>query len=178
MGAETVCFAGRDLLLPIYDPGSSSRTSRARALVAALVASDGVIVASPGYHGTVSGLVKNCLDYVEDLSLGERPYLEGRAYGSIAVAHGWQAAVNTLRTLRDIGHALRSWPTPYGAAINTSLGGLANGVCTEGTISESLRLIGRQCVDFATRAAAPSTVTVSGRPVYHYDEEWEQVRVG
>ena len=45
-----------------------------------------VVIASPGYHGTVSGLVKNSLDYLEVLREDDRPYLDGRAVGVIAVA--------------------------------------------------------------------------------------------
>ena len=71
-----------------------------------------IIVASPAYHGGVSGLVKNALDYVEDLRDAKRPYLDGRAVGCIACAGGWQAAVATLTGLRSISHALRGWPTP------------------------------------------------------------------
>ena len=54
------------------------------------------MLVSPGYHGAVSGLVKNALDYVEDLRDEPRPYLDGRAVGCVAIALGWQAAVTTL----------------------------------------------------------------------------------
>ena len=36
---------------------------------------DGLLVASPGYHGGISGMMKNALDYVEDLRADERVYL-------------------------------------------------------------------------------------------------------
>ena len=80
------------------------------------------MIASPGYHGSVSGMVKNALDYAEDLRHDERPYLEDRAVGLIAVAHGWQTAVGTLNQLRQVVHALRGWPAPLGVAINDSAG--------------------------------------------------------
>jgi len=85
----------------------------------ALRSADAVIVGSPGYHGTLSGLVKTALDYVEALSKDERPYFDGLPVGLIATAAGWQAAVSTLQALRTITHALRGWPTPIGLAINT-----------------------------------------------------------
>ncbi len=47
---------------------------------------DGLIVATPAYHGTLSGLVKNALDYLEELRDDERPYLDGRAVGCIVCA--------------------------------------------------------------------------------------------
>jgi FMN reductase len=82
---------------------------------------DGIVVASPGYHGGVSGLVKNALDYAEDLKDDPRSYLSGVVVGCIATGAGWQAAVSTLQALRAIVHALRGWPTPMGAAINAAL---------------------------------------------------------
>jgi FMN reductase len=65
-GAETVLFGAVDLDLPMYAPERSNRTPNAHRLIEALRASAGVIVASPGYHGTLSGLVKNALDYIDD----------------------------------------------------------------------------------------------------------------
>jgi FMN reductase len=116
-GARTRLFGGQALDLPTYSP-SSSRTEQARALIAALREADGVIIVSPGYHGTISGMLKNALDYVQDMAGDERPYFDGRAVGLVAVAAGWQATGSTLATLRTIAHALRGWPTPLGVAIN------------------------------------------------------------
>src|SRR5690606_32393308 len=126
-GAGILCFGAEDLRFPLYDPTRPDRTPQAIRFLRAVEQADGFILASPGYHGTVSGLVKNALDYVEDLVARPRPYFADRPVGCISVAHGWQAAVNTLRTLRDIVHALRGWPTPYGVAMNPSHGAIADG---------------------------------------------------
>src|SRR5437016_5426104 len=68
-GVETVCFAAADLDLPMYDPRDrADRPPAARRLVDAIRDCSGLVISSPGYHGTVSGLVKNALDYVEDLA--------------------------------------------------------------------------------------------------------------
>ncbi|MFD0887448.1 NADPH-dependent FMN reductase, partial [Streptosporangium algeriense] len=92
-GARTELFgAGYLSGLPMYDPARSPG-GPGRHLVEALRAADGVIVCSPGYHGSVSGLVKNALDYAEDLRDDARPYLTGRAVGCVTTAYGWQAAV-------------------------------------------------------------------------------------
>lgn len=117
LGASTSLFAGPCLELPMYAPGP--RGARASALLGALRRADGVILASPAYHGTVSGLVKNALDYIEDLR--DVGYLDGVAVGCIAVAGGPQAAASTLSTLRSVAHALRGWPTPLGVAVDGPL---------------------------------------------------------
>src|SRR6202453_1933867 len=119
-GARTKLISGPSLQLPLYQPDNPERTDAARELVAELALADGIILGSPGYHGSISGLVKNALDYAEDLRTDVRPYFSGRAVGCIATAGGWPGAVNTLGALRDIVHALRGWPTPLGAAINSA----------------------------------------------------------
>ncbi|MBP2475301.1 FMN reductase [Crossiella equi] len=151
-GAKTVSFTGPDLVLPFYDPAVPERPENAVRMVEALRRADGVVLVSPGYHGTVSGLVKNTLDYIEDLRGDERPYLDGRAVGCVATAMGWQAAVTTLTALRSIVHALRGWPTPLGAALNSREVNFDNiGGCTDDQVSQTLRTIGRQVAEFALR---------------------------
>jgi FMN reductase len=119
LGARTQLFDGLALSLPMYTPGAADRTPEAAALIDGLRRADGIVLASPGYHGSVSGLIKNALDYVEDMAKDERAYFEGRAVGLIAVAAGWQATGTTLATLRAIVHALRGWPTPMAVTINS-----------------------------------------------------------
>jgi FMN reductase len=119
-GGRTRFFSGPQLNLPMYAPHELERTPAALELVAALRGADAVVVGSPGYHGAISGLVKNALDYIEDLREDPRVYLDNTPWGCISCAYGWQAAVGTLGQLRSIGHALRAWPTPLGVAINSA----------------------------------------------------------
>jgi FMN reductase len=156
-GAEVVRFCGAELVeLPLYHPTDDARCETARALVDSVRRSDGVIVASPGYHASISGLVKNALDYLEDLREDERPYLSHRGVGCIATGAGWQATVSTLGALRTIVHALRGWPTPLGAAINT----VETGPHREERVRFQLETVGTEVVEFARlrhhAAAVPS----------------------
>lgn len=151
LGAETTVITGDDLVLPFYDPAVPDRSDAARHLVERLRTADGVVLVSPGYHGTISGLMKNALDYVEDLRQDVRPYLDGRAVGCVAVALGWQAAVTTLTSLRSIVHSLRGWPTPLGSAVNSAEVRFDNGACSSETVASNLRTIGRQVAEFAQK---------------------------
>lgn len=155
-GAKHSVITGGALVLPFYDIASDERTAAAEQLLDALRAADGVIVASPGYHGGLSGLVKNALDYVEDLSNDAPPYLDGRAIGTVAVAYGWQAAVATLNQLRTTAHALRGWPTPLGAAVNSAETKFDEaGGANEPKVEATLRSVGEQVVQFAARRDPP-----------------------
>jgi FMN reductase len=152
LGARTQLIAGPNLMLPFYAPAQTPREAAALALIAALRAADGVIIASPAYHGSISGMVKNALDYVEELRTDKRPYLEGRAVGCIACASGWQATGPVLAALRSITHALRGWPTPLGIGANASAGLFdGEGVCTDETVKTQLGVMADQIVTFATR---------------------------
>ena len=150
-GARTIAITGPELVLPLYDPLMVERTEAAVHLVRTVRSVDGLVLVSPGYHGTLSGLVKNALDYVEDLRDEPRPYLEGRAVGCVALADGWQAAVTTLNALRSVVHALRGWPTPLGSAINASEVTFHEDGCSDPRVEKTLRLIGEQVVGFALR---------------------------
>ncbi|WP_443478703.1 NADPH-dependent FMN reductase [Novosphingobium aerophilum] len=118
-GARTTILSGEDINFPPYAPENQERSDAARRYVELLRTADGIIIGSPGYHGAISGFVKNALDYVEDTNRDNRCYFDGLPVGAIATAAGWQAAVGTLQQLRSITHALRGWPTPLGVAINT-----------------------------------------------------------
>src|SRR5208337_2038759 len=110
-GARTFLFDGVLLArLPHFTPGHHQRSEEQRQFVEMVREADGLIVASPGYHGGVSGLVKNALDLLEDLRDDQRCYLDGRAVGCIVTAAGWQTCGSTLAALRSIVHALRGWP--------------------------------------------------------------------
>jgi FMN reductase len=118
-GADVELFDGASINLPMYAPESSVRSEGALRLIAALRRAHGVILSTPCYHGSVSGLVKNALDYTEDMCKDPEPYLDGRAVGLLVCGLGWQSTGVVLSAFRSIVHALRGWPTPMGVAINT-----------------------------------------------------------
>ena len=150
-GFATRLFGGEDMArLPLYDPRATSRTSQEREFVEAVRKASGVIIASPGYHGSLSGVVKNALDLLEETAKDERPYLADMPVGLIATAYGWQATGSTIAALRSIVHALRGWPTPFAAAINTQITQFDDqGGVTDPAVLEQLCLIGRQVARFA-----------------------------
>lgn len=146
-GAEVKVFGSEYLReLPHYR-GVGYGIEDGAELVEAIREADGVLISAPGYHGSISGLVKNALDYFEDLAKDERPYLDGRAIGLIATAYGDQATMSTLQTLRSIVHALRGWPTPMGATVRVYQGLFSpDGECLEDRARLQLEMVGKQTV--------------------------------
>jgi len=151
-GARTRLLGGVFLSqLPIYDPTASLGSPELREMLDAVREADGVIISTPGYHGSVSGLIKNAIDGLEGLRQDARPYLEGRAVGCIVVADGWQAGGTALSALRTIVHALRGWPTPLGLTLNPSAGKLfseTGSFCDEGA-ARQVEMMAAQVIDFA-----------------------------
>jgi FMN reductase len=149
-GALTDMFAGEDLNLPMYMPGAVEHTPASDRLIEALRRADAVVIGSPGYHGGISGLVKNALDYTEEMAGDPEPYFTGRAIGCIATGAGWQGANSTLQGLRSVAHALRGWPTSLGVAINSQAQPFdARGECVQAEVAEQLRMMARQLTGFA-----------------------------
>lgn len=107
-GGRTKVFSGEDIDLPMYAPDELARTPKALELVSSLREAD-VVVGSPGYHGAVSGLVKNALDDIEDLREDPRVYLDNTPWGCISWVYGWQAA--DLPATQLLTFARAAWET-------------------------------------------------------------------
>ena len=151
-GARTALFGGLFLSqLPIYDPATAGASDALAELLDGVRRADGVLIATPGYHGSISGLIKNALDSLEGLRDDPRPYFEGRAVGCLVTADGWQAGGTTLSAMRTTVHALRGWPTPLGVAFNPSAGPLFDqaGDLAQARDQGQIDMIAGQVVDFA-----------------------------
>lgn len=166
-GVSVRLFGGDKLIrLPHFLTEEAAVSIEAKELLRDIRRADGLLLASPGYHGSISGLVKNAIDYVEATAKDSRAYLDGVPVGLIATAYGWQATGSTLATLRAITHALRGWPTPLGAAINCSGAPFKDGACSDSAVTLQLERVGQQVCDFArmqrhdrrTRAAAQANL--------------------
>ncbi|WP_165191756.1 NADPH-dependent FMN reductase [Caulobacter soli] len=120
LGAEVQLFGGAFLsALPHFAPDAPARTAEQIRFVAAVRRASGLVIGSPGYHGGISGLVKNAIDLLEDTRLDARCYFDGLPVGLVVSTAGWQAGGVTLSSMRDVVHALRGWPTPVGISVNT-----------------------------------------------------------
>jgi len=154
-GATTRLFSGEQLNLPLYAPDCVSDDPRVTDLVSAMRAADAFLLGSPGYHGGVSGLVKNAIDYAEALARDPAPYFAGKPVGCIASGAGWQGCNVTLQALRSITHALRGWPTPLGIAFNSATRPFdADGACLIPELDRQFSIMAAEITGFGDRSAA------------------------
>jgi hypothetical protein len=77
-GAETRLLDLRELALPIYNPDHDEPTEAAAKLIETCYAADGLLWSSPLYQGTISGALKNALDWLHLLGPREPPYLHDK----------------------------------------------------------------------------------------------------
>ena len=156
-GARTEMFGGVLLSqIPIYDPSTAHASPELQALLDGVRRADGVIICTPGYHGSVSGVIKNALDALDGLRGDTRPYFDGRAVGCMVTADGWQAGGTALSAVRTVVHALRGWPTPLGVTFNVAA---EPPFAEDGSISRerdarTIALMAQQVVEFARMRAA------------------------
>jgi len=106
--------------------------------------SQGIILATPEYHGSLSGALKNMLDL---MSIEE---FETKIIGLVGVAGGHIGAVNSLNTLKTICRNLHCWVLPQEVSIaNSSQTFNDDGTVKDLEIEERLLNVGRQLVKFA-----------------------------
>ncbi|MEO1093647.1 MAG: NADPH-dependent FMN reductase [Cyanobacteria bacterium J06638_28] len=110
-GATVQVLDLREMFLPFCDGGDSYPDHPDVAVLQETVkGADGLILATPEYHGSVSGVIKNALDL---MSFTE---LSGKVVGLISVLGG-QPNSNALNELRLIMRWVHAWVIPEQIAI-------------------------------------------------------------
>jgi FMN reductase len=104
----------------------------------------GIILATPEYHGGFSGVLKNALDL---MGFDE---FEGKLIGLVGVSGGHMGAFSALNSLRNIGRALHAWVVPEQASVPEVWNVFDDkGNCKDKGIEKRLKSVGRQVAQFA-----------------------------
>ncbi|WP_336023124.1 NADPH-dependent FMN reductase [Halobellus salinisoli] len=135
--------------LPVFDADRDTQGDSA-AVVRRIREADAVLLGTPMYHGSYSGVLKNALDYC---GFDE---FEGKTVGLLAVAGGG-FPVSALEHLRSVCRALDAWVLPHQAALpNVSKRFDGDDIVDEG-LDERVRVLGRRVVEYARIEPDPST---------------------
>ena len=111
LGAEVEILDLREMNLPFCDGSDDySDYPDVEKLRNAVKTADGLILATPEYHGSLSGVLKNALD------LMSFEHLSGKVAGLISVLGG-QSNSNALNDLRVILRWVHGWVIPEQIAI-------------------------------------------------------------
>lgn len=156
-GAKTQLLDIRVLALPIYNP-EDEPTRGAVELLESCHAADGLLWSSPLYQGTISGALKNALDWLRLLGDRDPPYLHDKVIGLISTAGGTQG-LQAINTMEFAVRALRGWAVPYVvpvAAASRVFNG--DGRIQDEAVELQLRTLGGEVVRVAERFAADKTL--------------------
>lgn len=111
LGAEVEILDLRNLTLPFCDGGDEYPDyPDVEKLRTTVKSANGLILATPEYHGSVSGVIKNALD------LMSFEHLAGKVSGVISVLGG-QSNSNALNDMRVILRWVHGWVIPEQIAI-------------------------------------------------------------
>src|SRR5436309_10266342 len=94
--------------MPLYDPNAPA--SKEVELVTKDVSSaDAFIIASPDYHGSMSGALKNFLDHFYE-------EFAGKIFGFIVASH--EKGLTVMDQMRTAVRQCYGWSLPYGVSVN------------------------------------------------------------
>lgn len=148
-GAETTLLDLRDYDLPPFDPGRDDLPDAER-LRSVLGRADAVIVGTPMYHGSYSGVLKNAIDYC---GFDE---FEGTTVGLLGVAGG-SFPITALEHLRSVFRALDAWVLPYQAAVPRSHGAFEDGAFRDDDLRDRVATLGVRAGEYANITPDPRT---------------------
>lgn len=156
-GAEVELLDLKELRLPMYEPGKplDEYGESVRRLIEATREADALLVSTAAYHGTLAGVTKNALDFVQFLSNEEPAYLDGKAVGLISTAGGEQAAANANAAMVNVVHSLRGIVAPLMVGVTKAWQHTDDGGdITDDNYGRRLDSLGELVVDLAEKIGA------------------------
>lgn len=102
--------------IPIFNLDLDNVPPSVRKMSDAFRSADIHIWLTPLYHGSMTGVMKNCLDWLEVSAREDVPYLTNKIIGLVCWADGGQA-MQGINSMDAVAKALRAWVLPYSIPI-------------------------------------------------------------
>lgn len=106
-------------------------------------AADGIVLGTPEYHGSYSGVLKNALDL---MGFDE---FEGKMLGLVGVSGGRMGAQAAMNDLRDVGRALHAWVVPSQAGVPRAWDAYEEGTLADEDLLGRVRSVGEEVTRYA-----------------------------
>jgi FMN reductase len=134
-GAQVQILELGKTVLPLYDP--NRKLSKEIEYAAEAVGwADAFILASPDYHGSMSGTMKNFLDYFYE-------EFAGKLFGYIVASH--EKGLTVMEQMRTAVRQCYGWSMPYGISINGEQD-FENGEMANARLAKRLQMMSRDLV--------------------------------
>lgn len=139
-GAETRLLDLRKHPLPFYNPNIYSKDTdrqEIRKIRDDVDWADALVLASPDYHGSMSGTIKNFLDHFWK-------EFAGKTFAYICSSH--ERGLTVMDQMRTAVRQCYGWSMPYGATINGDEDFNENGDIINTALERRLRMLARDLV--------------------------------
>src|SRR5690242_9654327 len=136
-GGETRLLDLKQVGIPLYDPSNQPTESAAgniKKISEAVQWAEAFVLASPDYHGSMSGTMKNFLDYFWE-------EFAGKTFGYLCTSH--EKGLTVMDQMRTVVRQCYGWSMPYGISVNAQQDFNAKGEMTNVTLSRRLTMLAR-----------------------------------
>jgi NAD(P)H-dependent FMN reductase len=130
----------RETKLPFYNPSISSDDSlygNIKTISQSVEWADVFVLASPDYHGSMSGTMKNFLDHFWE-------EFAGKTFGYLCTSH--EKGLTVMDQMRTAVRQCYGWSMPYGVSINSGEDLNSNGEIINAQLSKRLNMLVRDLV--------------------------------
>jgi len=158
-GGDVQVIDLRDLPLPIYDGDLESREGlpeNARKLKQLFISHQAILISSPEYNSSVSGVLKNAIDWVSRPAPGEAPLagFEGKVAGLLSASPGALGGLRGLVQLRAILGNIRVLVLPDQVAVSRANEAFdAEGRLKDPKLQASVEKLAEKLVDHVRKLA-------------------------
>ncbi|MFN2455631.1 MAG: NADPH-dependent FMN reductase [Pyrinomonadaceae bacterium] len=133
-GAQTRLLDLRELDLPMYRPHGAAPTGSIIEAKEAVEWADALVLATPDYHGSMAGAMKNFLDH-------HWTEFAGKVFGYLCGSH--EKGLTAMDQMRTVVRQCYGWSLPYGVAVNGDEDFDAEGRIKSNSANARLRMLGR-----------------------------------
>jgi FMN reductase len=136
--AETHLLDLRKVKMPTFNPNSSVQSGkRIREVTEEVNWADVFILATPDYHGSMSGPMKNFLDhYWQEFA--------GKTFGYICTSH--EKGLTVMDQMRTAVRQCYGWSLPYGISVNGEEDFNEAGEIVNSLLAKRLRILARDLI--------------------------------
>jgi len=141
--AETKLLDLRETQLPMYHPEQNS-SPELNKVTEYVKWADAFVLASPDYHGSMSGVMKNFLDFFwSDFA--------GKTFGYICASH--EKGLTVMDQMRTAVRQCYGWSMPYGISVNSDQDFDKQGNITNKNILSRIETMGRDLIVYGSLIA-------------------------
>lgn len=151
-GSDSRVLELREVRLPIYDPSGSvseelyrdvngNRENVLDTVTTAIKWADAFVLASPDYHGSMSGAMKNFLDYFWQ-------EFAGKTFGYIIASH--EKGLTVADQMRTSVRQCYGWSMPYNISINGANDFNSAGNPINSILANRIKMLARDLVTYGT----------------------------